>query len=332
MSDKKILVLGAGLVAKPLVQYLLDQPNFYVTVATRTISKAEDLVSRHPRGNTCAVDITASDTTLKELISNSDLVISLLPYTHHLLVAKFCIEYGKDMITTSYVSQAMQSLDELAKDADILILNEIGLDPGIDHMSAMKIIDKVHKNSGKVISFKSYCGGLPAPEANTNPLGYKFSWSPRGVVLAAKNSARYLENGKEIFIPQGEIFRNCRIVEVEGLGKFEAYPNRDSLSYTEKYNVPEVKTMLRATLRNIGWCELWDKIFELGLLDEVTRNLQGVTFKQFIAQLIKGESKNLKKQLASYLKTAENSEIIKKLEWLGMLSDELIPLQQGSAL
>ncbi|MGB2989140.1 MAG: saccharopine dehydrogenase C-terminal domain-containing protein, partial [Candidatus Zixiibacteriota bacterium] len=233
---KKVLVLGAGLVSKPLVQYLLDQPDFHVTVASRTVSKAEKLVGDHPRGKALPLNVKDTD-TLRNLISDADLAISLVPYAHHVTVANFCIELKKQMVTTSYVSAAMKELDQKAKDAGVLILNEIGLDPGIDHMSAMRIIHDVQNKGGRIASFYSYCGGLPAPEANTNPWGYKFSWSPRGVVLAGKNPGRYLKDKKEVKIASEDLFAHFWPMNIEGVPPLEAYPNRDSIPYLEIYGI-----------------------------------------------------------------------------------------------
>jgi len=333
---KNILVLGAGLVAKPLVQYLLDQPDCSVRVASRTLSKADKLIEHHPRGQTQELDVTNPVNTakLEELVSKADLVVSLLPYIHHVSVAKFCIKYRKHMITTSYVSDAMRALDGEAKQAGIIILNESGLDPGIDHMSAMRIIHRIQNQGGAVKGFLSYCGGLPAPEANTNPFGYKFSWSPRGVVLATKNEARYLKDKKEVVIPGAELFSHYSVMTIEGLGDFEAYPNRNSLPYIKTYGIPTTETMFRGTLRNLGWCQTWKKIAELGLIDEKERDdLKGLTFKELIRKIIKSSPRgNLKHDLATYLKIDEHSEIIKRLEWLGLMSEERLPLERGSIL
>lgn len=327
---KAVLVLGAGFVARPLVRYMLEIENFRVRVASRTGSKAEKLIGDHPRGKAQQLDVT-NRSKLRELVQDADLVVSLLPYTYHVEVAKLCLEYKKHLVTTSYVSDEMRALDKHAKEAGVLFLNELGLDPGIDHMSAMKVIHRVQNKGGKITSFKSYCGGLPAPEANTNPLGYKLSWNPRGVVLAAKNSARYLEGGQEIAIPGEQLFENCSIITLEGLGDFEAYPNRDSLGYIEKYGISTTETMFRGTLRNQGWCQTWKKFVELGLLDEKKLDLSSLTFKEFIARLIKSQG-DIKKDLAAHLKIDVSSEVIKKIEWLGLLNEESIPLQQGSAL
>jgi saccharopine dehydrogenase (NADP+, L-glutamate forming)/spermidine synthase len=327
---KKVLVLGAGLVARPLVQYLLDQ-DFEVRVASRTLSKAEGLIGGHPRGEPHQLDVTDT-AALEGLVTEADLVISLLPYVHHVTVANLCIKHKKNMVTTSYVSEAMRALDRDARDAGIIILNEIGLDPGIDHMSAMRVIDEVHNGGGKVASFHSYCGGLPAPEANTNPLGYKFSWSPRGVLLAMKNSARYLRDGQEIVIPAEELFDHYWTVKIEGLGEFEAYPNRDSIPYIETYGIPEAETMYRGTLRNLGWCETWKRLVKLGFLNEEEQDLRGLTYADFVRRLIGDGSGDLKHDLATHLRIEEDSEVMKKIEWLGLLSDDPLPLERGWAL
>ncbi len=329
---KKVLVLGAGLVAKPLVKYLLDQPDFHVKVASRTVSKAEKLVGDHPRGEAQPLNVDDT-TTLRNLISDADVVISMVPYIHHVTVAGLCIEYKKHMVTTSYVSEAMKKLDQKAKEAGVLILNEIGLDPGIDHMSAMRIIHQVQNKGGRIVSFYSYCGGLPAPEANTNPWGYKFSWSPRGVVLAGKNSARYLKDKKEVQVPSGDFFAHFWPMNIEGLPPLEAYPNRDSVPYVELYGISDADSMYRGTLRYPGWCQTMKKIVDLGFLDETEQNVKGLSYADFFRKLIKKEKgDDLKKDVATHLKIDEDSEPIKRFEWLGLLGDEIIPSEKSSPL
>jgi saccharopine dehydrogenase-like NADP-dependent oxidoreductase len=329
---KKILILGAGLVAKPLVRYLLDQPDFEVEVASRTVSKAEKLVSNHPHGKAKELNLKDEE-SLKNEVSNADLVISMVPYSFHPKVAKYCIAYKKNMVTTSYVSEIMKSLEGEARKAGILILNEVGLDPGIDHMEAMRIIHEIEEKGGEVLGFTSYCGGLPAPEANTNPFGYKFSWSPTGVLLAGKNSAQYLKDGQQVFIPSQDLFDNYKIIPIKGLGEFEAYPNRNSLPYIQLYGIQSTKTMLRGTLRNKGWCSTLKKIAELGLLDETEKDWSGLTYKDFLRKLMSDPpEKDTKKALSAYLKIKENLDIIKRFEWLGLLADNPLPLTKGSAL
>jgi len=329
---KNILVIGAGFVASPLVKYFLDQPNFKVKVASLIFKEAKEIVNNHPRGESKQLDLNDTD-ALKEEISKTDIVVSIVPYKLHPKIAEICILYKKPMITTSYVSEEMRKLDYKARDAGILILNELGLDPGIDHMEAMRIIDEVKENGGEVTSFISYCGGLPAPEANTNPFGYKFSWSPIGVLLASKNSARYLKDGKEVIIESEDLFKNYDIVSIEKLGDFEGYPNRDSIPYIDLYKIPETKTMFRGTLRNKGWCHKMQKIVELGLLDEEKKDWTGLNYEGFIKKLMKNtEEIDIKKALSRFLNIDIDSDIIKSLEWLNLLSDEPLPMMHASAL
>ena len=321
------LVLGAGLVARPLVRYLLEQPDFRVTVASRTVSKAEALIGGHPRG--AALPLLADETArLEQLVREHDLAISLLPAPLHPVVAELCIRHGKHMVTTSYVSPQMRQLDAPAREAGIMLLNEVGVDPGIDHMSAMRIIDDVRRRGGRVISFKSYCGGLPAPEANDNPWGYKFSWSPRAVCTAGKNAARFRESGKLVEIPGPELFTCTHPLPVEGIGELEAYPNRDSLIYIDAYGLQDIETMFRGTLRYPGWSACMKKVVDLGLLDETpTVYPDGMTFAQFTARLINATSTaDLRRQVAAHLGLDEASNVLDRLEWLGLFSDEPLPI------
>jgi len=329
---KKVLILGAGLVAKPLVRYLLDQPDFEVEVASRTVSKAVKLINNHSRGMAKSLNLKDED-CLRDEILKADIVINMVPYSFHPIVAKYCIEFKKNMVTTSYVSDAMKALDEDAKKAGIIILNEVGLDPGIDHMEAMRIIHDIESKGGEVTSFTSYCGGLPAPEANTNPFGYKFSWSPIGVLLAGKNSAQYLENGKEVFIPSKALFENYIMIPIEGLEEFEGYPNRNSTPYIDLYGIQSTKTILRGTLRYKGWCPTLKKIVDLGLLDQEEKDWSGFTYKDFIKKLMNNpEEKDVKKALSIYLNIEENSDIISRFEWLELLSNSPLNITRGSAL
>lgn len=330
---KTVLVLGAGLVARPLVQYLLGQAGFRVKVASRTRKKVENLISGHPRGEVAEVDAADLD-GIRRTASDVDLVISLLPVAHHVSVAKVCLDLGKHLVTTSYVSPEMQALDEKAREKGLLFLNESGLDPGIDHMSALKIIHQIKRDGGILTGFSSYCGGLPAPEANTNPFGYKFSWSPRGVVLAAKKGARFLKDGREVVVPPEDLFLFCELVKIPDDGEFEVYPNRNSLEYIDKYGIPTVKNMFRGTLRNIGHCATWKKIVDLGLLDEEkVYDLKGYTHRRFMADLLGcPREADLKFEIASKIKIEPDSDFLEKIEWLGMLSDDPISLESACAL
>jgi saccharopine dehydrogenase (NADP+, L-glutamate forming)/spermidine synthase len=330
---KKVLILGAGLVAKPLVRYLLDQPDFEVTVASRTVSKAVKLIDNHPKGTAKSLNLKDEE-GLRDEVKNADLVISMVPYTFHTLVAGFCIEFKKQMVTTSYVSDAMKNLDAQAKNAGVIILNEIGLDPGIDHMEAMRIIHEVEAKNGEITSFTSYCGGLPAPEANTNPFGYKFSWSPIGVLLAGKNSARYLKDGNVIDIASEDLFDNYLIMPIETLGEFEGYPNRDSIPYIDLYGIQSTQTMLRGTLRNLGWCSTLKKIVDLGMLEQQEESdWTGCSYSEFMRRIIDApKGSDIKKAVSSHLNVEEDSDIIQRLDWLGLFSDDTVPVEKGGAI
>ena len=321
-----ILVFGAGLVAGPLVHYLLDH-GYHVTVASRTLSKAQSMVHDHPDGEAVQFDITEDRAMLGDLVAETDLAVSLLPYIYHVDVAKACVEHRRPLVTTSYVSEEMQALDQQAREAGVMLLNEIGLDPGIDHMSAMRIIDRVHDSAGEIKAFRSFCGGLPAPEANDNPLGYKFSWSPRGVVLAGRNDARYLQNGRLVEVPNERLFATHYVTWVEGLGDFEAYPNRNALPYIERYGIPETDTMYRGTLRNLGWCDAMLKLNQLGYFSLEDRpELPDKTFRQVMRERLEEASTgDLEADLARQLNVAPNSGVMMTLGWLGLMEDEPVP-------
>ena len=259
---------------------------------------------------------------LENLVSENDITVSFLPYKYHVLVAKTCIRCKKPLVTTSYVQPEMKALDEDARKAGVIILNEIGLDPGIDHMTAMKIIDHIHDRGGRVEEFYSLCGALPAPEASDNPLGYKFSWSPKGVVLASRNSASYLKKGKRVTIESINLFRDRFSYNFPGLGELEVYPNRDSISYIDIYGITEAQTMYRGTFRYKGWCETLDAMKHLNMLDDTVIDCNGMDYSGFLAEISNSAGNDLKKNIALKLGIAETSSAIQSLEWLGFFSNE----------
>jgi saccharopine dehydrogenase (NADP+, L-glutamate forming) len=328
-----ILVLGAGMVSRPMIRYLLDQPNYHVIMASRTVSKAEQMINGHPHGTAFSLDVN-DDKKVEELIRKADVVVSLLPYTYHVKVAEMCIRHKKQMVTTSYVSDAMRALDEKARAAGILILNECGLDPGIDHMSAMRIIHDIENKEGKVVSFKSTTGALPSHEANTNPFGYKFSWSPRGVLLASRNSAKWLENGKEISVPGERLFENYYLQDVEGVGTFENYPNRNSIPYKDIYGLKHARTVYRGTFRLTGWCETLRAISALGWLSEqLPDGFTGKTYGTLTRYFIGAKpNEDLLKKTAEYLGLKTYSAVMKRLAWLGLLGDDPLPEDKHTPL
>ncbi len=331
--SKKVTIFGAGLVVKPMVDYLSEK-GYELTVASRTLSKAEELVSSHSNANAKQFLIDDED-TLIEFVKNSDLIVSLLPASMHVKVAKKCIEYKTNMVTTSYISPEMKKLDVLAKEAGVIILNEIGVDPGIDHMSAMKIFDEVRGKGGEITSFMSYCGGLPAPRANKNPYGYKFSWAPKGVLLAARNDAKYLKDGKIVEVDGKDLFSHYWLVDVDGFETLEAYPNRDSLRYIDIYGLQGIKTMYRGTFRNISHCDTWLSLSKLGFFnnDDVYENLSG-TVREFILEKMLNEPKDadLRSIIAKKLGLYKSSLILKKFKWLGLFDDSPLPIKKGAPI
>lgn len=327
---KKVLILGAGLVAKPIIQYLLSK-NYQVSVASNTTDRADAMINGHPNGR--SIFWEASDEgALGRLISEADITVSLLPYVFHVMVAKICIRHGKNMVTTSYVKPEMRALDQQASEAGILILNEIGLDPGIDHMSAMRIIDHVHQQGGAILEFYSICGALPAPEAADNPFRYKFSWSPKGVVLAGNNDAQYLLKGDLVEIPTKNLFKEPFKVDFPGIGTLDVYPNRDSVSYKEIYGIPETITMFRGTFRYPGWCEALDAIKAMELISPEKFDMTGLTYREMVLRQIsrlsgkhfseKDTDNDIRSITAGFLGLPGNATVLDTLDWLGLFSSE----------
>jgi saccharopine dehydrogenase (NADP+, L-glutamate forming) len=329
---KNILVLGAGLVAGPLVNYLLDQPGFAVVVADVDTDRAAKLVAGHPRGRAEHLDIGDRE-ALAAAVGRADLVVSMVPYTFHPVVAAAAVKLGKHMVTASYVSPAMREFDAPAREKGVALLNELGLDPGIDHMEAMRVIHEVHAAGGSVVSFVSYCGGLPAPGSNTNPFGYKFSWSPRGVLLASKNSARFLKDGRVVTIPAEDLFARPEVIPVPGLGAFEGYPNRDSVSYKDVYGISEAATVMRGTLRYPGWCETLRKMVQLGLLEDGPKDRTGSTFLGLMRELAQAEpGADVEAAVAARLALGPGSAVMAAMAWLGLFGETPLPAEKGSAL
>ncbi len=325
-----ILILGSGLVAQPIIRYLLSRGH-RLTVASNTPERSDHMIAGHP-GGTSVYWVADDEGALRQLVHQHDLTVSLLPYAFHVMVARHCIACGKHMVTTSYVKPEMRALDAAAVDAGIIILNEVGLDPGIDHMSAMRIIDKVHSQEGAILEFYSICGALPAPEAADNPFRYKFSWSPKGVVLAGNNDATYLHQGKVVELPTRELFRNPFRVDFPGVGELEVYPNRDSLSYKEIYGIPEARTMFRGTFRYQGWCETLDAMKRLSLIAPEKFDMTGMTYAGMTTRIISAAaggpgSLTARQKAAGFLGIPVGAHALDAMEWLGLFNE--IPLNRG---
>jgi len=326
---KTILILGAGLSASSLIRYLLERSEENQW-HLRIVDMDLEMVKRKIGGNThaTALNFNALDRAerLPE-IEKADLVISMLPARFHVEVAKDCIEKGKHLITPSYISPEMKALDRQAREAGVLIMNEIGVDPGIDHMSAMKIIDEVKAKGGHITSFKSFCGGLIAPESDNNPWNYKFTWNPRNVVLAGQGgAASFIRNGEYKYIPYHRLFNRLDHHSIPGYGDFVGYANRDSLSYRSTYGLEDIPTIFRGTLRRPGYCEAWNVFIELGMTDD-TYPMVGTTDmtpRQFLnAFLPYNMELSVEEKFKQFLRK-DRMELYDRFEWLGLFKKEPI--------
>ncbi|MEO6305043.1 MAG: saccharopine dehydrogenase C-terminal domain-containing protein [Bacteroidia bacterium] len=330
----KILIIGAGRSTVSLIDYLLKNSTAYdwkITVADVDVKLAEEKVANHANGKAISFDIK-NEEKRRITILEHDFVISMLPAFMHADVARDCVEFGKHMATASYVSADMKALDNEAKKKNIILLNECGLDPGIDHASAMKVIDEIKQQEGNILSFKSYCGGLVAPESNDNPWGYKFSWNPRNVVLAGQGTAQYLHDGELKFIPYNRLYTQNDVIEMDGYGKFDAYANRDSISYIDSYGLQSIKTMVRGTLRQFGYCKAWNAFIKLGLTDDTSMitHADKLTYTSLLASFLPPAKDNLKERLKNFMGTGWDNEIEKQLDYLELFSDKKITLAQGT--
>lgn len=327
---KEILVFGAGRVAKPCADYLLRDSNIHVTVVDIDPVGVERVARGNPNATGLVRKVGEETRAIIEEVMPG-VVINLLPPALMTPVAAACVEAGVHYINPSYVKDDMRALDKKARDAGVLLLCEMGLDPGIDHMSAAKTIRDIHEKGGQMESFWSCCGALPSLKDNTNPFGYKLSWAPSSLIGASRRTAQILEDGKVVIMPGGETFRHPHIVEVEGLGWFEEYANSDSLPYVELYGMPEVRNVYRGTFRYVGWSETIVKMNEMGLFEEGKTDLSGLTYKAFTAKLVgAGEAEDAEEALLRFLGRESFSTVVLKLKWLGLLDDRKIPFKTGS--
>jgi saccharopine dehydrogenase-like NADP-dependent oxidoreductase len=327
---KQVLVLGAGQSSTYLIHHLLqlaDTHDWFVTVGDMNLERAKLCVGDNPRGGAVCLDI--NDSSMRTaLIGKADLVINMLLPAHQHLVAWDCVARDTHMLSVAYRDSDMRSLDKDAHRAGVLVLFELGLDPGIDHMSAMALITRVHAEGGRVVSFCSYGSGIPALDQPLNPLRYAITWNPRNVAHAGEHGAQYMESGKIKIVPFHHVFHHTWVVDVPGVGRLEAYPNRDSLSYMRTFGLEHVETMIRATLRHTGWSETWAAIVRLGLPNDQLRipDLAGRTIcevvEMFLPLNVSGSS--TEQRVARFLQISPTGKIIENLRWLGLFSDEPI--------
>ena len=331
---RKLLIIGAGRSATSLIHYMLDKSeanDWEVTVADYDLELAKRKVGNSRFGTAVKLDIRQAKRR-KELIGNADIVVSLLPASMHKLVAKDCLEQEKHLITASYVSKEMSDLSEKARAKGLIFMGEMGLDPGIDHMSAMEKIHEIREKGGEITAFKSYTGGLIAPECDDNPWHYKFTWNPRNVVLAGQGTAQYLEDGEYKYIPYNRLFQEYELIEIQGMGRYEVYANRDSLLYREAYGLEDIPHIVRGTIRCKGFCDAWNALVQLGLTDDSYPILEShkMTYNQWLRAYIPHPNGNLRKSVAEFLELGVSSEVIDKLEWLGLFEEQEIPLKKAS--
>ena len=324
---KTILLLGAGKSSGTLIQYLLNNSTsdgFILKVGDLSLSAAQSKVNNHL--NAIAFEFSIDNIEQRESeIQNADLVISLLPPALHILAARDCVRFKKNLVTASYVSDEIHGLHQDAVAADILLLNECGLDPGIDHMSAMEIIHRIKNLGGEITSFKSYTGGLVAPESNDNPWGYKFTWNPRNVIVAGQGTAKYISNGEYKYIPYQRLFSEIEKVVVNGHGEFDGYANRDSLSYRKQYGLDAIPTLLRGTLRYKNYCTAWQVFVTLGLTDDSYKieNCENLTFAQIVESLLPSSVKGntVAEKVADLCGLDANGEIMKMISYTGVFEN-----------
>jgi saccharopine dehydrogenase-like NADP-dependent oxidoreductase len=333
---QNLLILGAGRSASSLISYWCSNAEAYqvfITVADPQLELAQSKVNGCTLAKAISFNVENKEETA-QLIADADLVISMLPAHLHLIVAEHCLERNRNLLTASYASNEIKALHSKAIDKGIIIMMECGLDPGLDHMSALRIIHHLKAKNASITSFKSYCGGLVAPESDTNPWHYKFSWNPRNVILAGQGTARYLDQNMLKYIPYPQLFLRTEKFEIPHVGVWEGYANRDSLSYIQLYGLETCQTFVRGTLRGEGYCEAWAQLIKLGLTDDsFTIDItNGVTWLELIKSFlpVNKPSLTIEQQLADYLKIDIHSALFQQLIWLDILSDQPLVLANAS--
>jgi saccharopine dehydrogenase-like NADP-dependent oxidoreductase len=321
-----ILVAGAGKSSNYLIQYLISnapQQKWNIIIADGDPKAIAEKIKDSKHAKAAPIDIT-NPAERQPLVKAADIVISLMPPTLHIHLAKDCLEFKKNLITSSYISDEIKAMDKEVKEAGLMFMCEMGLDPGIDHMTANKIIHSIHRVAGSIYSFKSYCGGLIAPESDDNPWHYKFSWNPKNVITAGFGGARYLSNGKEVEIPYEKIFDNNKKIKVESLGNLAYYPNRDSIKYLESYDIPDIKTFIRATLRYPSFCAGWEALIKLGLTDQSDSFIKdGQTMASWLMAKTGCTSEaQLIQAVAAKVGVTSDSKVVGMLQWLGLFSNQ----------
>jgi len=330
MKNKNVLVIGAGRSTTSLINYLLNKSesnNLRVTVGDVSLAMAQEKVNGHKNGTAIEFDVFDGEQRVKE-IQKADIVVSMLPARFHIHVAKDCIKFKKSMVTASYISDEMEALNDEAISNGVIIMNEVGVDPGIDHMSAKRVIDRVEEAGGKMLLFESFTGGLISPEYDDNLWNYKFTWNPRNVVVAGQGgAAKFIQEGKYKYIPYNKLFRRTEFIEIPGYGKFEAYANRDSLAYRDAYGLENIPTLYRGTFRRVGFSRAWNLFVELGLTDDsyVMEGTENMSYRDYINSFLPYHPYNtVEIKLRHYLKIDQDDIVWDKLVCLNIFSSDKI--------
>ncbi len=325
---KNILIIGAGKSSSYLIKYLLEksnQENLHLIIGDISTENVDKLINNHRNAESVILDVF-NEKQRQKFIKKADIVISMLPARFHIEVAKDCITFQKHMVTASYVSQEMKALDEAAKKKGLILMNEIGVDPGIDHMSAMQVIDRIRENNAEIVLFESFTGGLIAPESDDNLWNYKFTWNPRNVVLAGQGgAAMFIQEGTYKYIPYHKLFRRTEFLTINGSGKFEAYANRNSLKYRSVYGLDNIPTMYRGTIRKVGFSRAWNIFVQLGMTDDsyTIQNSENMSYRDFVNLFLAySPSDSVELKLRSYLKIDQDDVMWEKLVELNLFSDK----------
>lgn len=332
MSSKTVLILGAGRSSGAAIDYLIENSKNKWQVWVADMDEELALTKTRGRENSKVFHLTGGKEERDNLIAQADVVISMLPPSLHIEVAKSCLMHKAHLVTASYVDETMKSLSQNFTDAGLLFLGEMGVDPGIDHMSAMAKIDKIKEEGGILESFRSYTGGLIDDTSDDNPWHYKVTWNPMNVVKAGQGVAQYLLNGKPAFVPYQRIFKDAETIDVLGKGIYEGYPNRNSLDYIRLYGIEGIQTLLRGTLRYTGYCAAWDALIRLGYTEAATvLDFSKIsTYAELTDSLLTGDINGLENKVVDYLKIKNDPDIIEKLTWLGLFSNEPLHRQSGT--
>lgn len=332
---QRVLIIGAGRSATSLINYMLEEAksrSWLITVADYNLDLAVAKIKGSNKGKAIQLDIN-DEAARQSLIEENDVIISMLPAHMHNTIAEDCLKFSKHMITASYVSDEIRAMHSSFQDKGILFMGEMGLDPGIDHMSAIQKIHEIKALGGKIISFRSYTGGIIAEDSDDNPWHYKFTWNPRNVVLAGQSTAKYLIDNKFTYAPYRRLFKDAPLVDIKQLGQFEMYPNRDSLDYQEVYGLQDTPNLLRGTLRRPGFCQAWDALISIGLTDDSYQieDSNTLTYHDFVEAYVRNhEGKNIQEKVANFLGLEKGHTIMKQLEWLDIFSDQIIDMKEAT--